>query len=141
MADQTTATPINDKELTAYIVTTLRGAPDELARVEAELSNQRYELDTSRRQLEAAELDAKINAVITGKNAEERKLQGEQALMGNSTVKIQRDYVAGVEANIAGQEVEQKKLSRQFQAAMALAELQAARMHLMTTVNRKENGK
>jgi hypothetical protein len=140
MTDQT-ATPINDKELTAHIVATLRGVPEELAKTETYLSEQRYELAKSRAQLEATELDAKINAVVNGKNAEERKLQADQAVMGNSAVKIQREYVAGVEANIAGKEVEQKKLSRQFQAAMALAELQAARFHLMTTVNKKENVK
>jgi hypothetical protein len=137
MTDQN-GSAINDRELHSYIITTLRATPEELSGVDALIVAQRTRLKTAQAVAENAELDAKINAVVTGKNAEERKLLAEQAVAASPAVKAARDEIISVEQSITEFEIDQKKLSRQFQAAMALAELQAARTNLMSTYNRKE---
>lgn len=138
MTDQNGSPSINDKELNGYIVTTLRGTPEELQGLEAILAGQRVNLRKAQADSEQAELDARINAVVNGKNAEERKLQADAAVSASAAVKVARNFVTDIETTIAETEVDQKMLARRFQSALALAELQSARLNLMSTAARKE---
>ena len=129
---------INDRELNGYIVNTLRAAPEELQGLDAIMAAQRVNLRTVQRDSEQAELDARINTVANGKNADERKLQQEAAISASPAVKMARNMIAEIEATIAETEVDQKMLARRFQSALALAELQSARLNLMSTASRME---
>jgi hypothetical protein len=123
----------NDKELSARIVGDLIRLPDELHNLESFLSTSRATLSQQRADLEAARLDAVINAVVDGKNAEARKLQQEQAVAASPSVKLAEQAVNETESTIANAEVDTKRLARQFQATLALAELQSARLNAMST--------
>lgn len=138
MTDQNGAPPINDKELNGYLIGVLRGSPEELQGLEHILAAQRVNLSKARADAEQDELDARINAVVNGKNAEERKLQADAAVSSSAAVRVSRNIVAEIETTIAESEVDQKMLSRRFQSALALAELQSARLNLMSTAARKE---
>lgn len=127
-----------DKELSARIVEGLTCLPDELQSLESFLVTLRTTLGQQRAALESARLNAVINAVVDGKNAESRKLQQEQAVAASPEVKLAEQAVNETESTIANAEVDAKRLARQFQAVMALAELQSARLNAMSTF-RKAN--
>jgi len=134
----TDISPPTDKELSARIVGDLARLPNELHNLESFLSASRTTLSQQRADLEAARLDAVINAVVDGKNAEARKLQQEQAVAASPNVKLAEQAASETESVIANTEVDVKRLSRQFQATLALAELQSARLNALSTY-RKAN--
>jgi len=144
VTDLATATAIappvvpTDKELSARIVEGLSRLPDELHNLESFLVTLRTTLGQQHASLESARLDAIINAVADGKNAEARKLQQEQAVAASPAVHSAEQAASETESAIANTEVDAKRLSRQFQAVMALAELQSARLNAMSTF-RKAN--
>ena len=122
---------LKDKEVNQLITTHLLTLPDEMFALEATLGIMRATLSNTKRDVEDAELEAQINAVVDGKNEGERKLQREKAVAASPTVKKERAKLHEIEAEIVQTEVDLKRLSRQFQSAVALAELQAARTNLM----------
>ena len=128
----------NDKELSARIVGDLTRLPGELHNLESFLVSLRTTLGQQRTDLEAARLDAVINAVVDGKNAEARKLQQEQAVAASPAVIVALQAASETESAIANAEVDAKRLARQFQAALSLSELQSARLNAMSTY-RKAN--
>ena len=129
----------NDKELFARIVGDLIRLPDELHNLESFLATLRTTLGQQRAGLETARLDAMINAVVDGKNAEARKLQQEQAVAASPNVKLAEQAVNETESAVANAEVDAKRLARQFQAALALAELQSARLNAMSTYRKSRD--
>jgi hypothetical protein len=124
---------LNDKELSARIVGDLIRLPDELHNLESFLATLRTTLGQQRADLEAVRLDAVINAVVDGKNAETRKLQQEQAVAASPGVVAALSAANETESTIANAEVDAKRLARRFQAALALSELQSARLNAMST--------
>jgi hypothetical protein len=129
----------NDKELAVIIFGDLTRLPDELHNLESFLATLRTTLGQQRADLEAARLDAVINAVVDGKNAEARKLQQEQAVAASKEVKLAEQTVSETESAIANAEVDAKRLARQFQATLALAELQSARLNAMSTYRKSRD--
>ena len=129
----------NDKELSARIVGDLARLPGELHNLESFLVSLRTALGQQRTGLEAARLDAVINAVVDGKNAEARKLQQEQAVAASPEVKLAEQAANETESAIANAEVDTKRLARQFQAALSLAELQSARLNAMSTYRKSRD--
>jgi hypothetical protein len=128
-----------DKELSARIVGDLARLPDELHNLESFLVTLRTTLGRQRADLEAARLDAVINAVVDGKNAEARKLQQEQAVAASPEVKRAEQAASETENAIANAEVDAKRLARQFQATLALSELQSARLNAMSTYRKSRD--
>ena len=122
---------MNDKELNERLTTDLLSLPNQIGAIESDLAELRTELRQAKTACEDAEQAALINAVIDGKNETTRKQQSEAAISKSQEVRGARQTVVGLEADIAGKEVQAKSLARQWQSAMALTELQAARINLM----------
>jgi len=122
---------MTDKELTERIFSDLETLPAQIRDLELDLLDLRTNLGVSRINLEDAELDTKINAVIDGKNETVRKQQVEIAIASSPTVKEARNKVFATENELAAKEIEVKTLAKRWQGAMAMAELQAARINLM----------
>jgi hypothetical protein len=142
--------PINqtqqrDRDLTDYLYTALCGLPSVIGGIESEaaaLTNAKREAQAN---LEDAELNATLNAPQEGKNADARKLETAAALNNDPNVKKFRKEVMRYESELEMNEAEAKSKRREFQAAIALAELHAARINLMchyqhnnTTTERKQ---
>jgi hypothetical protein len=121
---------MTDKELTERIFADLIRLPAEIRAVELDIVDLRSTLNAAKNDLENAELDARINAVIDGKNETARKQQADIAITNSSAVRNARTKIAATENELAAREVETKTLSKQWQGAMAMAELQAARLNL-----------
>ena len=122
---------MTDKELNLRIVENLLIIPDELREAEIILGNAKLKENELKAQLSDAEFDAEINAIIDGKNAEERKRQLKQAISESSVVQLVANELMAQEAEIITIEANVKAISRNFRANLALAELQAARLNLM----------
>lgn len=127
-----------DKELMARITADLLSLPDELRRVESLSAQFRAELSAAKAALADAELAAQINAVPDGKNAETRKLQTDKAIHDDPTTQAARARVYELESALSAAEVDAKGLSRQWSAALALAELQAAKINFFVRANKGE---
>lgn len=121
--------PMTDKELTARITADLLSLPDELRRAESLGAQFRAELAAAKAALADAELTAQINAVPDGKNAEARKLQADKAVHDDPTAQAARAKVYELESAVSAAEVDAKGLVRQWSAALALCELQAAKIN------------
>lgn len=131
--------PFNDKEIAEFIFGDLFILPTRINEADTKLVNLRNSLRLAQNALEQAELDAVVNAVVDGKNAELRKLQQQQAVANDPATKTATAKVIELQNEIAANEVDSKTLARRFQAALALAELQAARLNLLAKYNsRKE---
>jgi len=129
-----TTTPINptrDKDTTDYLYEILRGLPSVIGGIEAEQAAMVNLLREAKANLEDAELNATLTAPMEGKNAEARKLESQAALAKDETVKKFKKEVMRYEAEIEMNEAEAKSKRREFQAAIALAELHAARISAM----------
>lgn len=126
-----TTTQQRDRDMTDYLYLTLRELPTTIGGIEAEaaaLINSKREVQAT---LEDAELNATLNAPQEGKNAEARKLEVAAALNNDPNVKKLRKEVARYESELEMNEAEAKTKRREFQAAIALAELHAARINMM----------
>lgn len=134
-----TTTPIpqrNDKEITDKIYLMLTELPSVIGGIEAEQAAMQNLKREALANLEDAELNATLNAPQEGKNAEARKLEAQAALAKDETVKKFKKEVMRYEAEIEMNEAEAKSKRREFQAAIALAELHAARINAMYRVNK-----
>jgi DNA-binding helix-hairpin-helix protein with protein kinase domain len=123
--------PTRDKDMTDYLYSALIDLPGTIGGIEAEqaaLVNCKREAQMN---LEDAELNATLNAPQDGKNAEARKLEAQAALMKDETVKKFKKEVMRYEAEVEMNEAEAKSKRREFQAAVALAELHSARINAM----------
>ena len=120
-----------DKEMTEYLYIALRGLPDEIGTIEFDGAMLANALRESKLNLEDAELNATLQAPQDGKNADARKLEVAAAVSKNEAVKKYRSEVMRIEGEIETNEAEAKTKRRQFQAAIALAELHAARINSM----------
>lgn len=129
-----TTTPINpnrDKDMTDYLYDVLRGLPAVIGSIESEaaaLLNCKREAQAN---LEDAELNATLNAPMDGKNAEARKIELAAHLAKDEMVKKLKKEVMRYEAELEMNEAEAKTKRREFQAAVALAELHSARINAM----------
>lgn len=132
------APQLRDKEINQTITSQLLALPEEMYGLESTLGVMRQTLGNHRRDLEDAELEAQINAVLDGKNEEARKLQRAKAVSESPAVKAKRAELTEVEFQIVQTEADLKRLARQFQGAIALAELQAARTYLMSKLTHTE---
>lgn len=128
--------PNRDKETTDWLYMVLRELPAAIGGIEAEqaaMSNLKREAQAN---LEDAELNATLAAPQDGKNAEARKLELAAALAKDETVKKFKKEVMRYEAEIEMNEAKAKSKRREFQAAIALAELHAARINAMNRVQK-----
>ena len=130
----------NTRELTERIFTDLDALPAQIGAMELDTVDMRHQLRDAERALENAELDAVINAVIDGKNETVRKQQERQAITNSITAQAAKDRVNQLQAQIGAHEVNTKTLMRQYQAAMAMAELQAARLNMMAKYTKQPQG-
>lgn len=128
-----TIAELPDKTITQAATADLLALPDQLRSAETTVANLTIDLRQAKSEAASAELDAQINAAPDGKNAEARKLQLEAAVNASPAVAAARDRVALLEAELATAEVEQTALARKYRAALALAELQAAKITFMAT--------
>lgn len=122
---------MTDRELNQQIIDDLMLIPDELRQAEIIVGQARRALSEQKTILEDAQFDAEINATIDGKNAEERKRQVKQAIAESDAVKLAQNELYAQESELIELEANVKAIARKFQASMALAELQAARLNLM----------
>jgi hypothetical protein len=126
--------PINsnrDKDMTDYLYEALRTLPAVIGGIEAEQASMTNLKREAQANLEDAELNAMFNAPQDGKNAEARKLEAQAALAKDEVVKKYKTEVMRYEAEIEMNEAEAKSKRREFQAAVALAELHSARINAM----------
>src|SRR3990167_3821972 len=91
----------------------------------------RTDLSNAKAALKDAELNAQVNAEIDGKNAEARKLQMENAVRNSPEVIAASVHASQAESAVALAELDAKSLGRQWRGALALAELQAAKINWM----------
>lgn len=120
-----------DRELTDYLYSALRALPEAIGQIEFDGAMLNNALRESKANLDDAELNATLQAPQDGKNAEARKLELATALAKNDEVKKYRKEVLRIEGEIETNEAEAKMKRREFQAAVALAELHSARINAM----------
>lgn len=134
-----TTTPVNpnrDRDMTDYLYEALRVLPGVIGGIEAEQASMLNLKREAQANLEDAELNATLNAPNDGKNADERKVKIQAALSNDPNVKKYRKEVLRYESEIEMNEAEAKSKRREFQAAVALAELHSARINAMHRVNK-----
>lgn len=130
---------MNDKELNQKIIDDLLSIPDELREAEIIIAKAQQSLDQKKGIVADAEFDAELNAVIDGKNAEERKRQLKQAITESSAVQLAQTELFAQEAELIELEANVKAIARRFRANLALSELQAARMYLLAKYPKSSN--
>lgn len=130
-----TTTPINpnrDKDMTDYLYEVLRGLPAVIGGIEAEQAAMVNLLREAKANLEDAELNAKFNVQFPEKSTvDAQKRLIEMTVSKDETVRKYQKEVMRYEAEIEMNEAEAKSKRREFQAAIALAELHAARINAM----------
>lgn len=123
--------PNRDRDMTDYLYEMLRALPGIIGGLEAEQAAMVNLLREAKANLEDAELNATLQAPQDGKNAEARKLELAAALAKDENVKKFKKEVMRYESEIEMNEAETKSKRREFQAAVALAELHSARINAM----------
>jgi hypothetical protein len=124
--------PNRDRDMTEYIYAALRALPEQIGTIEFDGAMLANALRESKANLEDAELNATLNAEMPEKsNADSRKTIIAAALAKDPNVKKFRSEVMRIEGEIETNEAEAKTKRREFQAALALAELHAARINSM----------
>lgn len=131
-----TATHNEDRELTQYAVGELKGIPEELRVAELNLANIALDLRHTKADLANAELDAQINCVADAKNAEGRKLQLDAAAAKNPEVQALRLKLVEIESIQIGAEASYNDLHRRYRAALAITELQTAKISYLAKFER-----
>ena len=124
------------KTQNARVVESLEALPGIYASAERELAAARSNVNTAKDALDDAELEAELNATIDGKNAEERKRQKLAAIAAHPGVKAAKAHLYKTESQILEKEAQVKEYSIKFRAAIALAELQSARMNFFSKVRK-----
>lgn len=120
-----------DAEMTNYLYTALRTLPDAIGTIEFDGAMLVNALRESKANLDDAELNATLQAPQDGKNSDARKLEVAAAVSKDAAVQTFRKEVMRIEGEIETNEAEAKTKRREFQAAIALAELHAARINAM----------
>lgn len=126
--------------MTEYLYSALRALPDAIGAIEFDGAMLVNAMRESKANLEDAELNATLNAQMPEKsNADSRKLIIEAALAHDPNVKKFRSEVLRIEGEIETNEADAKTKRREFQAAIALAELHAARINMMCHYQHNNN--
>lgn len=120
-----------DLETTNYLYAALRALPNEIGAIEFDGAMLVNALRESKANLDDAELNATLQAPQDGKNSDARKLEVATAVSKDAAVQKYRKEVMRIEGEIETNEAEAKTKRREFQAAIALAELHAARINAM----------
>lgn len=130
------ATQQRDRDLTEYLYTVLRELPNSIYQLESDaavLVNTKREAASN---LDDAELTAKFSVQFPEKSTvDAQKRLIEAAVSKDETVKKYKKEVMQAENEIEMNEAEAKSKRREFQAAIALAELHAARINLISKIN------
>lgn len=126
-----------DRELTQYAVGELKGIPEELRMAELNMANIALDLRHTKADLAEAEMDAQINCVADAKNAEGRKLQLEQAAAKSPEVQALRLKLVEIESIQVGAEAAYNDLHRRYRAALAITELQTAKISYLARFDRQ----
>lgn len=128
------STAERDREVTEYLYSTLRTLPNEIGGTEALIASYTNERREAAQRLDDAELNASMQADPQGKNAEARKLEVQAAINKSAEYISARKEVTGLDSLIEIQQAEATGQRRQFQAAIALAELHAAHLNLIAKI-------
>ena len=123
---------VNDKELNEKITGDLFAIPENLRQAEINTGEARLVLKELKRDLADAELNVSFSYTPDGSNAEIRKVQMAKAMADSPEVKAANAAIYAQEMKLITLEAGEKAQYRQFNAAGSLAELQAARLNLMT---------
>jgi len=132
-----------DKLMTEYLYHALRQLPYDIEALETAgvvLNDNRRAVELT---LEDTELNALLSAFNEGKNEAARKLNDRVTLQKDVAYQQARKEIDELAGEIETNEVNAKAKRREFQAALALAELHAARINAIAkiqTQNKKENG-
>lgn len=121
-----------DRELTQTATRELLELPAAMRDMEVALAGFTSDARLVKSELEDAELSAQINCTADAKNAEGRKLQLESAVANDGQVLALRGRLAGLETQRATAEADFNDLHRRFRAALAIAELQTAKINYRT---------
>lgn len=128
----------DDKELTQRAANELSTLPDEMHEAELQMANLGMDLRVAKQDLADAEIEAQINCAADAKNAEGRKLQLEKAILESAAVQAARSKVVGLEAMQVGAETRYSDLHRRFRAALAITELQTAKINYLAKFERTQ---
>jgi len=123
-----------DREVTEYLYNALRTIPQDLGGIDAQIASLANAKRDAEQRLEDAELNAQMSGDIDGKNETERKLKLKAAINKDPNYKTTQKEVMTYQNEIELQQAEATSKRREFQAAIALAELHAARINLMTKI-------
>ncbi len=135
------STQDRDRLMTEYLYIQLRQIPYDIEALEvagAHLSNAKREAEQT---LEDAELNALLTNQNDGKNEAARKLIDRAALQKDPACQKARKDMLEIESELEQNEVTAKAKRREFQAAIALAELHAARINGMYRINAQQHSK
>lgn len=134
--------PLTDKEVNQRVTDVLLFYPERIGEFETFIADLSVQVWEKRRLLVAAELDAQINAVATGGDMKVRELERKQAVQKDATCQALQAEITNLENMLAAQEATLKGYSKKFQGAIALAELQAARLLSTYCLNKakEQNG-
>lgn len=130
-----------DRELTDYLYRALRTIPQEIGGTEAMIASLTRDKKAAEQRLEDAELNAQMRTEIKGSNAEARKIEMKVAISKDPDYRAAQKEIAEYEGEIEIQQAEMNSKRREFQAAIALAELHAARINLMAKLQRAADTK
>jgi hypothetical protein len=128
------STAERDRETTEYLYATLRTLPNEIGGTEALIASYINERREAAQRLDDAELNASLSAETKGTNADSRKLELKAAISKNPDYIAARQEVNTLDSLIEIQNAEATGQRRTFQAAIALTELHAARINMMTKI-------
>lgn len=129
--------PINqtqqrDREMTDYLYQTLRMLPQDIGGIDAQIASLVNAKREAEQRMEDAELNAQLSGDVDGKNDTERKLKLKAAVSKDPAYRAAQKEVNNYQSEIELQQAEAGSKRREFQAAIALAELHAARINMMT---------
>lgn len=130
------STQDRDRELTEYLYQALRTIPQEVGGTEAMIASLTRDKKAAEQRLEDAELNAQMRTEVKGSNAEARKIEMKAAISKDPDYRAAQKEIAEYEGEIEIQQAEMNSKRREFQAAIALAELHAARINLMAKLQR-----
>lgn len=123
-----------DREVTDYLYHALREIPAELGGTDSMIASLVNAKREAEQRMNDAELNAQLSSEVTGKNADERKLALKAIIGKDKDYQAALKEVTGYEAEIELHQAEASSKRREFQAAIALAELHAARINLMCKI-------
>lgn len=123
-----------DREITDYLYTVLRVLPTDLGGIDSQIAALNNAKREAEQRLEDAEINAQLSGEVDGKNETERKLKLKAAINKDPAYKSAQKEVMQYISEIELQQAEATAKRREFQAAIALSELHAARINLMTKI-------